>query len=148
MKLAVHVKAGVFNWSEGTSHSSQFLSAAKQQLQNRIFKDLGIQWDVVDKTGRGGTTTTGNVARRLLHSGRHVILSEIPDDFKETFKHLGQHLSIILRVVSSKEKVNVEMYKQMCLDLYKFLLENFPRVVNKLNMNQVREYLSHQVCIS
>ena len=127
MKIVVHTKAGVFDWSEGVSHSSKFLAAAKVALQGQIQEGTGIKWDVVDKTGKGGTTTTGNVARRLLHSkaSRDLIVSSLPDDHRDKISFLGQQLSTILRVMSSKEKVNVDKYKNLCYSVYIFLLQKF-----------------------
>ena len=59
MKVAVHIKAEVFQWSESpTSRYRQFLAAAKSTLQDKL-KSLGIKWDFPDSSGCGGTTTTG-----------------------------------------------------------------------------------------
>ena len=33
--------------------------------------------------------------------------------------------------MSSKEKIDVDMYREFCLDLYVYLLEKFPRVVHR-----------------
>ena len=132
MKTAIHVKAGVFDWSEApSSRNKQFLDAAKLEVQGNIFSATGIKWDYPDKAGKGGTTTTGNVARQLLHHQREVIISQLPDGNKEVFRHFGQQLSVIIRVMSSKEKVNIAKYKQSCTNLYVFLIESFPRITNK-----------------
>ena len=130
MKTAVHVKAGVFDWSEAPSHNTRFLNNAKKELQEKIASETGIQWDIPDKTGKGGTTTTGNIARELLHSRRAQIISELPSNYQDIFSYYGQHLSVILRVMSSKEKVNVDLFKDFCTDLYVFLLTSFKRVIH------------------
>ena len=44
MKNTVHVKAGVFDWSEAPSHNTQFLNNAKKELQEKIASESGIQW--------------------------------------------------------------------------------------------------------
>ena len=45
--------------------------------------------------------------------------------------YFGEYLSVILRVLSSKQKADVEKYKNVCTGLYIFLLENFPRIHNQ-----------------
>ena len=55
----------------------------------------------------------------------------IPDNLKEIMRHFGQQLSVILRVFSSSEIVNVTEYKKLCTELYQFLIQSFPRVTDK-----------------
>ena len=129
MKAVVHVKAGVFDWSEAPSHNSRFLANTKKDLQEKIAAETGLQWDIPDKTGKGGTTTTGNIARSLLYSARDIVISDVPENHQDIFRYFGQHLSVIIKVMSSKEKVNVELYKQFCTDLYIHLLVSCKRVV-------------------
>ena len=135
MKAAVHVKAGVIDWSESPSSiNKQFLERAKTEIQERIKTDIhGIKWDVPDSSGKGGTSTTGNVARDLLHnsSNRGIIVTELLIQRREVFRIYGQHLSVILRVFSSKQKVKVEIYKEFCTNLYVFLIVSFPRVTHR-----------------
>jgi len=54
-----------------------------------------------------------------------LIIFELPDDYKDTFRYFDQHLSVILRVMSSKEKVDVEKFLKICTDLYVILHQNF-----------------------
>ena len=134
MKAVVHQKAGIFDWSESPSSiNKQFLVQAKQAIQSYIFEKVhGIKWDFPDATGKGGTTTTGNVARELLHnfSSRSLILEGLSEEQKDLMSTWGTKLSVIIRVFSSSRKVNVEKYKQFCTDLYLFTINNFPRVHN------------------
>ena len=132
MKIAVHLKAEVFDWSESPlSMNKQFLDDAKSLMKAKIFDKTGRKWDCPDKTGKGGTTTDGNCARHILHHNREIVVSEVPDRLQDVLRHYGQQLSVIVRVMSSKEKVNIERYKQCCTDLYVFLINNFQRVINK-----------------
>ena len=132
MKTVAHVKAGVFDWSESpSSYNNQFLKRAKAELQEKIQRKVhGIKWDFPDSTGKGGTTTTGNIARELLYKKCHreIIISEVPERFQSTLRHYGQSLSVIIRILSSKSQVNVDDFKLFCSDLYLFLLDSFPRV--------------------
>ena len=43
----------------------------QKQLQNVILDKCSIKWDIPDSCGKGGTTTTGNVARELLYNPKN-----------------------------------------------------------------------------
>ena len=92
-----------------------------------IKNTTGIKWDCPDSSGKGGTTTTGNVARQLLHNkdNRRHIINEMPEDHRERIDKFGMHLSVIIRVLSSKLRVNVKAYKEHCKEFYLFLLSSF-----------------------
>ena len=84
MKIAVHLKAEVFEWTESdTSRYHQFLVAAKKEIQQKLEEVLGERWDFPDGTGKGGTSTTGNTARRILHhGGRDIVIQMLTDRFQ------------------------------------------------------------------
>ena len=129
MKAVVHVKAGVLNWSEiPGSYNKLFIDNSKNALRSSLKESLHVKWDQPDPTGKGGTTTTGNTARLLLHSQREAVINEIDEKWREQFSKWGQHLSVILRVISSKCQVNVLEFKEFCFDLYFFIVDNFPWV--------------------
>ena len=134
MKIVVHLVACVFDWSESkASHNHRFLEKARTDLQHKIKDATGIKWDYADATGQSGTTTTGNNCRRLLHdvAVRKLVTDSVPETNRTKMEVLGQRLSIILRVLSSKRKVNVEKYKEYCIETNVFLLSQFPRVIYK-----------------
>ena len=92
-----------------------------------MIETTGIRVDFPDSSG--GTTTTGNVARKLLHDVevRKQLLTKVPDHLRGNVSELCKRLSVILRIVSSKEKVcKLEDFKQYCQESYKFVLEKFP----------------------
>ena len=132
MKTSVHLRAGVFDWSESPSSlNKRFLTKAKQEIQEKIMAEIGVKWDYPDQAGKGGTTTTGNTARRILHHNRQLVIEMIPERLQSIMASYGQKLSVILRIISSSEFVNVKKYKQLCTDLYMFLVQSFQRVTNK-----------------
>ena len=55
----------------------------------------------------------------------------MPEHLQDVLRHYRQQLSVIVRVMSSKEKVNIQRYKQCCTELYLFLINNFQHVINK-----------------
>ena len=130
MKVVVHIKAGVFSWSKSNSTDKLFLQTAKKQLQDVIKEKIhNIKWDFPDSTGKGGTTTTGNVARELLLNpeNRKIIIGEILEKDREAVLRYGEQLAVILRVFCSSESVNVQQYKDFCTQLYLHLIDSFPR---------------------
>ena len=104
-----------------------------RRLQDRIYSDVhGTRWDAPDSSGKGGTTTNGNIARDLLQNevNREIVISELLAHSQEKMHFFCQSLSIILGVMSSKKKVNIEEYKTFCTELYLFLPKKFPRIRN------------------
>lgn len=115
----MHVKAGVLNWFESkSSWNHPFINVAKKEIQQIIHDNIhGLRWDFPDSDAKGGTTTSGNTARDVLHNAgnREVILSELDNqELKETLSVHGRQLSLILRVLSSKV-VDIEQYKAFCI---------------------------------
>ena len=123
MAALVRCYAGVYPWGVPTgSLDKTLLDRHKTMLQDSIEAETGIQWDKPDPTGKGGTTTTtGNTGRSLLHL--HRIVSLLPNQHKPLFEKWGRLLSILIRVLSSKEKVNIQRYKTVCTELYVLMLE-------------------------
>ena len=102
-------------------------------MQQEILETTGLRWDFADPTGQGGSTSTGNVNRRLLHDGqvRNLILEGIFDQHRQRMEIFGQRLSIIICILSSNRNVNVEKYKEFCIETNLFLLREFRRVIRQ-----------------
>ena len=129
MKLIYHLLAEVLDWKEGASNIYlRFPKEAKYEIQESILTKTGIKLDFPDSSGHGGTTTTGNVARRVLFQEniRKIILEHITPGFREDTGILVQNLAIIQRIVTSSRKVKVDDFRNFCYDTYRFLLEEFP----------------------
>ena len=140
MKIAVHLRACVLDWSESPSSiNKQFLVKAKSEIQAHIEELLGERWDFPEQTGKGGTTTTGNTALHLLHKGMDVVTQLIPPHYQNVMKQFGQQLSVILRVFNSSEMVNVQEYKKLYTNLYLLLLRRFSSST-KLTWNLDQHY--------
>ena len=57
--------------------------AAKKEIQQKLEEVLGERWDFPDGTGKGGTSTTGNTAWRILHhGGRDIVIQMLTDRFQ------------------------------------------------------------------
>ena len=114
MKTVVHCQAGVQDWSESkTSWNNGFLVKAKKEIQNIIKTNThGVRWDFPDSAGKGGTTTSGNTSRKLLHCpvNREIILADIQEHLRTPLSVYGRNLSVILRVLCSSKPVDVGLY--------------------------------------
>ena len=65
-------------WTESEKKLGEPYNAyrkAKRETQEIVLSQTGIQMDMPDVTGKGGTTNTGTVCKRLLTDYRHILVS-------------------------------------------------------------------------
>ena len=135
LKFLYHEIAGVNHWSEGTSkRDTVFIDAAKKQVQEHMREKTGLKVGMVSSGGTSGTTTTGNVARRLLYDlpTRSLLLELVPEHRRENLSELFQRIALILRVTSSTTTIleeNLERFKEYCKETYRFILAVYPRPI-------------------
>ena len=101
----------------------------KKRIQAKILENTGIRWNFADSTGHSGNTTTGNVARSLLHSEENrVLLTEdiLIQELRQTMLEYSTNLSHILRALSSGQHVNLEAYANLCTESYLLLVRKLP----------------------
>ena len=146
IKLIIHEIAEIRHWSEEVSmQDAQFVKQAKRNLQDHLKLHTGIKLDFPDATGKGGTTTTGNVARRILWEPklRELTLSLIPERRRDLVRAVVVRLAIVLRVVESKRKIQqIDALETYCKDTYRLLLTSFPRPVCVISPS-VHKLLGH-----
>ena len=100
---------------------------------------MGERWDFLDGTGEGGMSTTRNTARNILHhGGRDIVIQMLPDRFQPIRTQIGQYLSVILRLFSSSENIDVQEYKKVCTTLYLLNLESNMAIAMGLVTGSVR----------
>ena len=152
IKLITHLKAGrdplnTNFWSESKNlEDMDQIKAAKRDIQMSL-KDHagGIRLDFPDGVGCSGTTTTGNIARRLFnddkHGSRDQLLLNVPEPHREKCKSILERHGIVLNVINSTEKLKDVMYfKEYCQSLYRDILEWFPNAVITPTVHKI---LSH-----
>ena len=61
----------------------------------------------------------------FIKSNRNIILDQLDEHNRADVAKYGQMLTVILRVFSSSESVNVDEYKAYCLTLYNHVLTAF-----------------------
>ena len=127
-------RAKVFIMGRGkriSDNEKQRIKAAKLQIQKEVrFGPLAMKFDVPDKYGHGGNSDTANVARKFFsaESRPHVVDLFNPES-EETRKNISlllQNISVILRIISSKEKVETVSFEELCIETYEFLVVLFP----------------------
>ena len=136
MSTVVHAMAGVYAWSGKSANDKIFIESARRRLQDVIQDHIhGTKWDFPDSGGKGGTTTTGNVAKDLLFksANRQIIINQLPEKDRDAVEKYGQRLAVILRVMLSSRSVSIPDYKAFCTELYLHLVDNFPCQRGKQN---------------
>ena len=138
--------AEILHWSEQVRmRDTQFVVAAKKELQEHLKLKTGLKLDFPDATGKGGTTTTGNVARRILWEKevRELALELIPVRRREMVRAVVVRIGIILRFVGSKNKIEkVESLESFCKETYRLILTSFPQPVVVISPS-VHKLLGH-----
>ena len=148
LKLTYHQIACVDHWSESSNmRDLQFIKQAKKQVQEHMLEQTGLKIAFPDGTGNGGTTTTGNVARRLLFdtSTREILLQLVPERRRGPLREVMKRLAVVLRVISSTRRLSAqkaEDFESFCKETYKLILITFPSPVARLSPS-VHKLLAH-----
>ena len=99
-------------------------------VQNLVQKKTGLKIDQPDP--RGGTTSTGGVARRVFSDDTEFIECILPltdTENRDPLSKVHTQLSAILRIVNSDHKINTQEFGILCTNTYYLLiLEYFPWV--------------------
>ena len=120
------ILARVLQWQDGklTQEQKDAIKAARSRLIEAVKDATGILMDT--PCAKGGTTDTGGSAWRFFsHEVIPVLKSVIPSEFLDDVLKIHRNLSIILRVISSKRKVETELLKQINTETYVFLRTQF-----------------------
>jgi hypothetical protein len=91
---------------------------------------MHLKLDCPDSTGAGGSSDTAGLARRFFEAKNCQHFLDLGDGTvaeKAAFEKLHQNFAIILRIVSSKERlVDVDAFEQLCIETTLVLVEAFP----------------------
>ncbi len=104
---------------------------AKNLFRERAQKGpLHLKIDCPDSCGAGGSTDTAELARKFFRVENIVHILDLVEgrrQEKESIRVLHRQFSVILRVVSSKQRqVDVDSFQQLCTETYLFLVQEFP----------------------
>ena len=128
LRLIYYLHAGVFKWSEDKNvlgSKFQILKKSKETVRAVIKEKTHLAVDVPDSTGKGGTSTTGNIVHSLLskESNIQVLVSLVPTNFQEKMHDCISRVYTITKLYIARIRL---MYS---------LLEYFARTQRKLYWN-------------
>ena len=121
--LVYHLHFEKLSWSP----TSPAIKQSMKFLQTLIQEKTGLKVDQPDSSG--GTTSTGNVARRAFSdetSFLECVLSTIAVSHRPALAKIHTQLAAILRVYNSCRKVNTVELGKLCKDTYLLILDSFP----------------------
>ena len=133
LKIMYKLNAGVTAWRENKEQASR-VNKAKERVRAIIKEKTGMIINRPDSVG-GGTTTTGNTARKCLFEAknRQVLIECIPlkvrsdgECDRKVFDEFITNLSVVLRAISSKQIVNTHQLDQLCKETAIKLVHHWP----------------------
>ena len=140
LKIIYHLAAGVRTWKENMQNEAK-IRRAKENVRATIYEQTGIRVDEPDPVGKGGTSTTGPVSKRLLHDIpiRQALIECVPEkgDSRANIEIIVKNISVILRLVSSSELVNSDKLDVLCKDTSRLFLQQFPSFKFTPSVHQV-----------
>ena len=89
-------------------------------------ENTGLKIDQPDSSG--GTTSTGNVARRAFSNESHFIecvFSTVPVQHRSALSKVHIQLSAILKIFNSNQLVNTSDFGNLCKETYLLVLDSF-----------------------
>ena len=127
--LIYHLRSETFIWSEsalklGESYG-EYQKAKKDIKAALAVPEINIPLDACDPTGMGGNANKGDLCKRLMTDYRDLMVSFVPERFQDDLREVMCRLWVVIKVYTSKDEVNVRIYKQFCLDLYNLVLNSF-----------------------
>ena len=93
--LIYHLKSETFVWTESETKLGESYKAycdAKTEAKLEVFNETGIQMDMPDANGKGGTTNIGNIIDRLLTDHKEILVSLVPEKFQSDMRELLNRL--------------------------------------------------------
>ena len=112
----------MFIWSdEKKVLGNKYLDLQKSKITVRtcIKEGTNISVDMPDSTGKGGTSTTGNVVHELMSKEKNiqVLTSLVPGRFQQALHECISRAYAITEIYSSTHVIEIEQYKELVLTL-------------------------------
>ena len=95
-----------------------------RNVQKIVQEKTGLKIDQPDTSG--GTTSTGNVARRVFSEGSKCVSSMIAAQHRPALLKVHTQLSAILRIFNSGLLINTSDLGKLCKETYILVLDSFP----------------------
>ena len=98
-------------------------------VRTLVQEKTGLKIDQPDP--RGGTTSTGSVARRAFSNESKFldcVLSVVETNSRDSLTLLHTYLSAILRIFNSDRRIETNQFGNLCTSTYLLILDSFPWV--------------------
>ena len=121
--LVYHLSCKKFTWSPSTREIKDSMIHVRTIIENVT----GLRIDQPDP--KGGTTSTGGVARKGFSNDSNFIqcvISLVEIEFSGILSKLHTQLSVILRIINSDRRINTEEFGILCTDTYLLIHDSFP----------------------
>ena len=104
------------------------MKASKERVLYQIEVATGLDLERVNSAGaKGGTSTTGAQGRRFFSEECVAVISHLcTDQNREMVLLAHKQLSVILRIISSTQKIKVDLFEKLCKEFIADLAMNFP----------------------
>ena len=114
-------------WMEKSTVIGEPIRRSKNRVKE-IFKIEGLVVDAVGgANAKTGTSNDGNTGRKFFEQrNQSLVVSCVAEKYKATIADLHEKLSVVLRVVSSCEKVNVEKLDELCKEISLLIAAKLP----------------------
>ncbi|KAL5254995.1 hypothetical protein ACHWQZ_G014442 [Mnemiopsis leidyi] len=127
LKIVYHLNAGVFNWSneeKTLGYQYRFLKQSKESVRAHLKEQTHLAIDIPDSTGKGGTSTTGNVVNELLGTEKNLttFVSQVPERFQGDMHDICSRIYAICRLYNSCEKLDTVKFQELCSSTKEMIL--------------------------
>ena len=124
----------IFRWTRSQiilGKCYRFLMNTEEQVKVEVLNKTGLPLDAADPLGQGRNSNKGDLCKRLLVDHREIMVSFVPERFKEYYRTLLCRLWVIIKIFNSKRKVDICKYKEFCIFTYNHILESFNNAVSR-----------------
>ena len=130
LKIIYHLNANIFIWCDdkkvlGDKYES--LKSSKDTVRKNLKAETHLAVDVPDATGKGGTSTTGNIVHSIFSNEKNlsVLVSQVPVNYQEKMHECLSRSYVISKLYNSTYKINIPLFRDFCLDTKKLFLTSF-----------------------
>ena len=133
MKLLYRCYADYTVWIEKAGYK-HILSTSKDTVRDAIKRETGLMLDYVCSAGaKGGTSTDGKQGRRFFSNEvvpvlKNLLSKQHNKKHLENILKLHNQLSLVLRVISCTQKIDVPKFSKHCKETMSHIIDHFPWV--------------------
>ena len=118
IKVLGRINAKYFYWIEKSTYIGEPIRRGTNIVTTAFELNTGLRLSMVNRSlGKTGGSTDGNSGRRFFSKKSvETILQVIEPQYQDTIITLHKNLSVIFRIMSCTQKVDVEAYRQLTVE--------------------------------